>query len=55
MFPCTNRYRNNNDNSNNSCGGINMNQGSIEFGDVDYAFAVSGMGNYSEKVTIACL
>ena len=55
MFSSANSIRNNNDNSSNSCGGINMNQGSIEFGDTDFAFAVSGMGNYSEKVTMACL
>ena len=55
MFSCTNRYRNNNDNSNNSCGGINMNQGTIEFGDADFAFAVSGMGNYSDKVIMVVI
>ena len=27
-----------------------MNQGTIEFGDADYAFAVSGMGNFTNKV-----
>ncbi len=50
MFPSAYSIGIHYDNRSNSSGDIHMNTGIIDFSDADYAFAVSGMGNYSDKI-----